>query len=320
MISLPSQPKIIQKKGQLGIFEIEGLYPGYGVTIGNCFRRILLSSLEGAAVTQVKIKNVLHEFSTVPGVLEDVIMILLNIKKLRFKMFDDVPQIAVLSAKGEKTVKGGDFKMSSQVELRNPEQHIATLTKPAADLNIEIQIEKGVGYETVEERENKKPEVGVLRVDAIFTPVQRVSFNVEQMRVGKRIDFDRLRIEVETDGTVDPEDALHQAAKILYDHFALLAGGLAQSEVKEGGVSDKAGKEANSKKKLVNTEGVEEEWKKTKVEDLKISERTKNVLVNNNIKTLGGLLRKSDEELAKFEGFGDKAVEEVKKLRKKFAK
>lgn len=316
MIPLPSQPKIVQKKGPLGIFEIEGLYPGYGVTIGNCLRRVLLSSLPGAAITQVKIKNVLHEFSTIPGVIEDVVMLLLNIKKLRFKMYDDGPQTATLDVKGEKSASGSDFKMSSQVELKNSEQHIATLTKPSADLSIEVLIEKGVGYETIEERESKKSEVGVLPVDAIFTPVQRVSFNVEQMRVGKRIDFDKLRIEVETDGTVDPEDALHQAAKILCDHFSLLAGDLAKEEVKEDEALDKA-KKINGKTKVAVSLD-DEEWKKTKVEDLKISERTKNVLLSNSVKTLGGLLKKADDELVKLEGFGEKAIEEIKKLRKKF--
>jgi len=223
MIPLPSKPKIIQKKENMAIFEIKGLYPGYGVTIANSLRRILLSSLEGAAVTQVKIKGVSHEFSTIPGVLEDVIMILLNLKKLRFQSFGEVPQTATLAIKGEREIKGKDFKLSPQVELANPQAHIATLTKKSAELNMEIQIEKGVGYAPVEKRERRKMEIGVIPIDAIFTPVRKVSFSIENMRVGKRTDFDRLKIEIETDGTVSPQVALRQASGIFLAHFSLFS-------------------------------------------------------------------------------------------------
>ncbi|RLC40011.1 MAG: DNA-directed RNA polymerase subunit alpha [Candidatus Nealsonbacteria bacterium] len=304
MIPLPSQPKIIQKKGNTALFEIEGLYPGYGVTIGNSLRRVLFSSLEGAAITEVKIKGVAHEFSTLPGVLEDVVMILLNLKKLRFRSFAQEPQIATLNVKGEKEVKGKDFKLPPQVEIANPQSHIATLTKSQASLNMEVKIEKGVGYEPVERREIKKKEIGVIPIDAIFTPVKRVGFWVENMRVGKRTDFDRLKIEIETDGTLSPEEALKEASEILLNHFSLL------SKISE----KKSEKEISPKEKK---EEEKEDIRKMKIEELKVSERTKNALVKNGIRTVGGLLRKSERDLLNLEGLGEKGVEEIKKVLKK---
>ncbi len=222
MIPLPLQPKVVEKKGNSAIFEFEGLYPGYGVTIGNSLRRVLLSSLPGAAVTQVKIKNTQHEFSTIPGVREDVINILLNIKQLRFKLYGEESQKAKLSVKGAKTVKGSAFQLPSQVELMNKEASVATLTAKTAHLEIEILIEKGLGYEPAEIRKKGKMEIGTIALDAIFTPVRKVSYRVENMRVGERTDFDRLSIELETDGTVTPEEALSEAAGILVKHFGLL--------------------------------------------------------------------------------------------------
>ncbi|OGZ24763.1 MAG: DNA-directed RNA polymerase subunit alpha [Candidatus Nealsonbacteria bacterium RIFCSPLOWO2_01_FULL_43_32] len=223
MIPLPLQPKVIEKKDNRAIFEIAGLYPGYGVTIGNSLRRVLLSSLEGAAVTQVKIKGVQHEFSTIPGVIEDVITILLNIKQLRFKLHTEEPQQATLKVKGQKAVKGANFALPSQVDLMNQDVHVATLTAPTANLEIEILIEKGLGYEPVETRKKGKLEIGTIAVDAIFTPVRKVSYRVESMRVGERTDFDRLILELETDGTTTPEGALSQASEILVRHFSLLS-------------------------------------------------------------------------------------------------
>ncbi|PIR71945.1 MAG: DNA-directed RNA polymerase subunit alpha [Candidatus Nealsonbacteria bacterium CG10_big_fil_rev_8_21_14_0_10_36_228] len=223
MIPLPLQPKIIEKKGNYARFEIEALYPGYGVTIGNSLRRILLSSLEGAAVTQMKMKNVPHEFSTIPGVLEDVILIMLNLKQMRFRLYTQEPQKGFLKVKGEKEVKGSDFELPSQVELVNPDCHIATLTQKSSELEMEIQIEKGIGYSPKEARGREKLEIGTIPIDAIFTPVKRVAFQVENMRVGERTDFDRLFLEVETDGTISPEAAFSQTSEILVKHFSLLA-------------------------------------------------------------------------------------------------
>ncbi len=224
MIPLPQKAKIIKKEQNKATFEIEGLYPGYGVTVGNSLRRVLLSSLPGAAVSQMKIKGVQHEFSTIPGVLEDVISIMLNLKQLRFRVFTDEPQKATLKVKGGKEIKGSDFEIPSQIELINKSAHIATLTAKSAELEIEIQIEKGIGYRPRELKKKptqEKLEIGVIPLDCIFTPVKRVAYRIENMRVGERTDFDKLTLEIETDGTISPEDAFFQAAEILVKHFSL---------------------------------------------------------------------------------------------------
>lgn len=227
MINLPNQPKILKKEGNKAIFEIEALYPGYGITIGNSMRRVLLSSLSGVAVTQVKIKGIAHEFSTIPGVLEDVILIIMNLKQLRFKIFTEEPQKATLKISGEKKVSGGDFNFPSQVELVNKDCHIATLTTKSAELEIEIQIEKGIGYSSKEAREKasvsaeKKLAIGTISIDAFFSPVRGVSYRIENMRVGERTDYDRLFLEIETDGIITPEQAFWQASEILVNHFSM---------------------------------------------------------------------------------------------------
>ena len=203
-----------------GVFEVEGLFAGYGLTIGNAVRRALLSSLPGAAVTEVKVKNVPHEFSTLPGVKEDMVEVALNFKKLRFRLHVDEPQVLALKVKGEKVVTAGDIELNSNVELMNPEEVLATLTAKDAELDMEIKVERGLGYVPVEARKSEgRLPIGTIAVDAIFTPVIRVNYTVEDMRVGDRTDYNRLRLEVETDGTISPSSALHKAANILKDHF-----------------------------------------------------------------------------------------------------
>lgn len=311
MISLPLPPKIIQKnlpagrQGKAAIFEIEGLYPGYGVTIGNSLRRVLLSSLQGASITQVKIKGASHEFSTLPGVLEDTIMILLNLKKLRFKIFEGEVQKAELKVKGEKEVMGSDFKTFSQIKLVNPDVHIATLTDKKAELEIELQIEKGIGYEPKEQRKNgKKSEIGAIATDAIFTPIKNVNFQVENMRVGDRTDFDKLSLEIETDGTITPEEAFFEACELLIKHFNIIFEGKAEKPVE---------KKATEKLEAETAADATE----TLVEDLKLTGRTLNALLKNNIKTVGGILRKSEKSLMELDGMGEKALSEVKRKIKK---
>lgn len=231
MIPLSQTVKLVEKKGNRALFEIEALYPGYGITIGNTLRRVLLSSMEGAAATQVKIKGVSHEFSTIPGVLEDVVTILLNLKQMRFKVHGEGSSRATLQVKGEKEVKGSNFKLPSEVELINQDVHIAALTTKTAELEMELQIEKGVGYVPVEVRtKGKKDEIGVIALDAIFTPVKRVSFKVENMRVGEKTDFDKLSLEIETDGTITPEIAFWRAAEILRSQFELIGQGVKPEE------------------------------------------------------------------------------------------
>lgn len=233
MIPLSQSAKRIEKKGNTASFDIETLYPGYGVTIGNTLRRVLLSSMEGAAATQVKIKNASHEFSTIPGVMEDVVTLLLNLKQLRFKLYGDGPVRAILRVKGEKEIKGSQFELPPEAEVMNKDVHIATLTSKTAELEMELQIEKGVGYVPSEARaQGKKDEIGVIALDAIFTPVRRVSFKVTNMRVGERTDFDKISLSIETDGTITPEAALFSATEILRTQFELIGQGVKPKEEK----------------------------------------------------------------------------------------
>jgi DNA-directed RNA polymerase subunit alpha len=221
MIPLSLTPKTIEKKDNWALIEIEALYPGYGVTVGNALRRVLLSSLEGSSATQIKIKGVPHEFSTISGVIEDVITIMLGVKQLRFKMTGEDPQTCVLKAKGEKEVTGKDFDIPSQLELINPEAHIATLTAKTAKLEMEIVVERGIGYTSRETKKKEKLEIGVIPLDAIFTPIKKVGFKVQNMRVGERTDYDKLLLEIETDGTITPEEAFTKASEIIVLHFSL---------------------------------------------------------------------------------------------------
>lgn len=305
-LPLPSQPKIIKKKGNLAEIQIENLFPGYGTTIGNTLRRVLLSSLSGAAITQVKIKGVQHEFSTIPGVLEDVITIILNLKQLRFKMYTSEAQQITLKIKGEKEVKGADFDLPTQVELINKDQHIAALTDKKSKLEIEVLVEKGLGYEPVERRKKEKTEVGVIAIDAIFTPVRKVSYQVESMRVGERTDFDRLSLELETDGTISPEEAFFQAANILINHLSLI------KETFEKEVSPVKDSVVKKQKKKISKDST-----KMKIEDLNLSSKLKNALLKGNIKTVGGILKKNRENLLKLEGMGEKGIKEIEKKIKK---
>jgi len=223
MIPLPLAPKVIEKKGNLAQIEIEALFPGYGVTVGNALRRVMLSSLEGAAVTQINIKGVPHEFSTIAGVMEDVITLMINVRQLRFKMTGDETQMCILKAKGEKEVTGNDLEVPSQLELVNPDQHIASLTSKTSKLEIEIKVEKGTGYVSKDARSTKiKLEIGTIPLDAMFTPVRKVGFKVQNMRVGDRTDFDKIIFDIETDGTITAETAFSRASEILVNHFAML--------------------------------------------------------------------------------------------------
>lgn len=212
--------KKVSEDAKSGVFEIEGLYTGYGLTVGNVLRRALLSSLPGAAVTQIKVKNASHEFTTLPGLQEDLVELSLNLKKLRFRVFTDEPQVLTLDAKGEHVVTGADMKLNASVELVNPGEVLGHLTAKSAELHMEITVEKGMGYATSESRNaHEKLPVGAIAIDALFSPVTKVNFTVEDMRVGERTDYNRLRLEIETDGTVSPSKALHFAAEVLKNHF-----------------------------------------------------------------------------------------------------
>jgi len=301
-IPLPITPKVIEKEDNRAVFEIEGCYPGYGITLGNALRRVLLSSLPGASATGFKIKGVQHEFSTIPGIVEDAIEIILNLKKVRFKLYTDQPVMVFISAKGQKEVKACDIKVSSDVEVINKDAVIATLTDKKSELEMEIKVEKGLGFVPVERRKKEKLEIGMIAIDAIFTPVLKSNFEVENMRVGERTDFNRLKIDIETDGSIAPEEAFAQAAEILVNQFKLFL------EIKKP--------EEQSQK--IREEEASEDVLKIKIEDLKLSTRTINALIEGGIKTLGGLSKKSESSLKEIEGMGDKGIKEIKKIFKKY--
>lgn len=229
--------KRVKEDDKVGVFAIEGLYRGYGLTIGNAIRRVLLSSLPGAAITRFKIKGIKHEFTTIPGVVEDVIEIGLNLKNVKFLFYASEPQVLTLKVKGEKEVKAQDIKGNTDVEVANPDFHIATLTAKDALLDIELTVEKGSGYMPVESRKLEKLPIGSIALDAIFSPVINVNFTVENMRVGDRTDYNRVLLQVETDGTVSPSRAVHKAADILLDHFKRISDIEIQEEKPGGGTA-----------------------------------------------------------------------------------
>lgn len=220
---LPQSLKFLPgEHGYKGSFVIEPCYYGYGVTLGNALRRVLLSSLPGGAVTTIRVEGAQHEFSTIPNVKEDLVELILNFKLLRLKVFSEEPVMLVLQARGEKEVTAKDIKPNASVEIVNPDLHIATLTDAKAQLNIEIVVQQGRGYVTTEMREKEKLDIGMIAIDAAFTPVRNVGFQVENTRVGQITNYDKLTLTIETDGTVTPKEAFQQAVDILLNHFNFL--------------------------------------------------------------------------------------------------
>ncbi|PJE74304.1 MAG: DNA-directed RNA polymerase subunit alpha [Candidatus Taylorbacteria bacterium CG10_big_fil_rev_8_21_14_0_10_41_48] len=308
-IVLPSKPKIVLEKGSLGVYEIDGLYPGYGHTLGNSLRRIILSSLTGAAVTHVKIAGVSHEFSTISGVKEDVITILLNLKKLRVRLLTSEPQTLNLKVKGIKDITAKDIELPGQVELLSPEQHIASVTEKSAELDIEITVSNGLGYVTKEVLQKERVDIGTIALDAAFTPIKKVNYEVENMRIGDRTDFNRLRITVETDGTMTPHEALEQSIAIMINQLKAIVG--FKEEEPEPVIEDT--KISSPAKKELDTE-----FLKTRIETLNLSQRTTNALTSSGVRTVGGLVRKKEEDIENVEGLGPKGIQEIRKALAEF--
>lgn len=249
-ITSPQETKYTELAENHGKFEIPGCYPGYGTTLGNALRRVLLSSLEGAAAHSIKINGVSHEFSTIPGVMEDVVQIILNLKQVRFRLFSDEPVKVTIKSKGEGVITAGDIKTSSDVEIVNKDQVIATLTDKKTEFEMEIEIDKGLGYVPAESRERDEKEIGVIAIDAVYTPVKRVNYEVENMRVGKRTDFDKITLEVLTDGSITPTEAFQKSVAILVGQF--------QSLVNAEEVVEVAAKAPKKSKKKAEVEATEE--------------------------------------------------------------
>jgi len=313
-IIMPSKPRVVLEEGSKGVFEIDGLSPGYGHTLGNSLRRIILSSLPGASIVSIKIDGVSHEFQTMDGIKEDVIVMILNLKKARFKMLSDEPQTITLSIKGPKEVLASDIKTGGQVEILNPELHIAEVTGKV-NLNIEMKIEKGLGFIPKEVFQKEKVDVGTIAVDAIFTPIRRVSYEVENMRVGDNTNHNRLRISIETDGTLTAREALSRSIEIMINQLkAIIDFKEPEEEVK----SKKVAKENVADEDKEEKKGDFADVLKTRTDSLDLSTRTLNALTSANIRTLGGLARKKREDLLEVEGIGEKGITEIKKVLNKF--
>lgn len=308
-IIVPSKPKIIREEGFSGIYEIDGLYPGYGHTLGNSLRRIILSSIPGAAVTRVKIQGVEHEFSSIDGVKEDVITIILNLKKLRIKLLTDEPQTLTIKAKGIKKISAKDIEVPGQVEILNPELHIVEMTDKSSDVNIEITVEKGLGYVSKDIIHKDRVDIGTISLDATFTPIKKANYEVENMRVGDRTDFNRLRISIETDGTLTPKQALEDSITLMIHQLKAVVG-FKEEEPEPVVVSKEDSKESENGEPK---QELDVEFLKTRIDAIGLSPRTVKALSNANIRTVGGLARKKEVDILDVEGLGSKGVQEIKK-------
>lgn len=310
-IILPSKPRIVSEDDRKGTYEIDNLYPGYGHTLGNSLRRIILSSLPGAAITSVKIDGVSHEFSTVEGIKEDVVLILLNLKKVRFKLLTDEPQVVTLSAKGAQQVTAAEITAGGQVEVLNPEQYICELTDKSSKFNVELTVEKGLGFVPRDTHQKGKVDIGTIAVDAIFSPIRRVAYEVENMRYGDKTNYNRLRIIIETDGTLTPRQALERSIEIMILQLQAIFDfkvDLTREDVSTGAaVKESAMEDTGAAKEDVT------DVMKTRIDTLNLSTRTLNALNAANIRTLGGIARKKEEDLLEIDGLGGKGIEEIKR-------
>lgn len=315
-ILLPQKPRVVSESETKGIYEIDNLYPGYGHTLGNSLRRIILSSLPGAAITSIKIDGVAHEFSTLEGLKEDIVLVILNLKKVRFKLLTDEPQVAILQVKGPKLVTAADIKTPGQLEVLTPDQYIGELTDKNTTLSVELTVEKGLGFVPRELHQKAKVDIGTIAVDAIFSPIRRVAYEVENMRVGDNTNHNRLRITIETDGTLSPAQALERSIEIMILQLQAIYGFKGMEEV----VAEKAPVEAVVHHTSENTTETQTETAdlsdvmKTRIDTLPLSSRILNALAQANIRTLGGIARKKEDDLLEIEGIGEKGLQEIKRI------
>lgn len=304
-VTLPSKPRVVKEEDFQGIYEIDGLYPGYGHTLGNSLRRIILSSLPGAAVTHVKIDGVKHEFDAIDGVREDVITILLNIKRMRIALHSEEPVTMRLKASKAGLVTAKDIEAPSQIEILSPEQPIAEITGKGVDLDIEMTVARGLGYVPREVHQKEKVDIGAIAMDAVFTPIRRANYEVENMRVGDRTDFNRLRLFVETDGTMTPREAMEKSIEIMIHQLKAITG-FKETEVvvPEPVEVEEAEPE------------VDQDVLKTRIENLDLSARTEGALEGASIRTIGGLVKKSKDDILSLDGIGPKGLDEIEDLLK----
>jgi len=287
----------IEEKGNLGVYSYEPLPTGFGHTLANALRRVLLSSIRGAAVTQVKIDGATHQFTTVPGVKEDIVEITLNLKKLRFKSYSDDLVVVTISKKGAGKVTAKDIELTSDVEIMNKDQHIATLSNSKSKLEMELVIEQGVGYSPMEDRETSK--IGVVILDALFSPIVNANYSIEPTRFGGRTDLDKITFTIETDGSISPKEAIKEASKILKEYYILFEEWNPDSQEEEVEEKPKAGAK------------VGEDFL---IEELPLQTRTINALKKAKINSLHELAKKTDEELEDIKNIGEKSLDEIKEL------
>ncbi len=305
-IHTPGLVKVDEHSATSATFAIEPLHSGYGMTLGNSLRRVLLSSISGAAVTSFKVEGVSHEFTDVKGVKEDVVDIMLNLKGIRFRIYGDEGQDLRIVKSGKGVVTAKDIETNADVEIVNPEHVIATIDDPKGKLVIDLKVEVGRGYRTIEEGAARKASDSIA-LDAIFSPVLRVRYKVEHTRVGQITDLDKLLISIDTDGSITPQDAFEEAAAILINQYTALAG-------KTRVAAEQPASEASGDSEFGGGDmmGDEPSVLSTSIEDLNLSARTTNALINNEIQTIRDLFALSDAELRDLKGFGSKALDEVK--------
>lgn len=298
VIHNPTLANIEEHSANSATFTIEPLHTGYGMTLGNSLRRVLLSSIAGSAIVAFKIEGATHEFTTIPGVKEDVVDIMLNLKQVRFKSESEEPVQVRLEKKGAGVVTAKDIKITADVEVVTPDTIIATIDDPKATLIIDIVVDSGRGYRTVEESSERRLHSDMIAVDALFSPVARVRYKVENTRVGQTTDLDKLILTVDTDGSISPKDAFEEASAILINQYTALAGSTRVEAAPSVG------------SKHLDADGGSELM--TPIEDLNLSARTTNALINNDIRTINDLVTLSEPELRELKGFGSKALDEVK--------
>jgi DNA-directed RNA polymerase subunit alpha len=301
-VALPSKPRVVSEEGASGIYEIDGLYPGYGHTLGNSLRRIILSSLQGAAITQVKVDGVQHEFSAIAGIKEDVLTMVLNLKRVRIAMHADGPLSMTLKVGQPGIVTAASITAPSQIEILNPDQYIAEITAKGAKIELEMTVERGMGYVPRDIHQKDKVDVGTVALDAVFTPIRRVNYEVENMRVGDQTDYNRLRIFIETDGSLSPREALERSIEIMIHQLHAIIG------FQEASSEETAPEEAHAS---VAEMKLDTDVLKTRIETLDLGARTARALEEANIRTVGGLVRKKKDDILALDGMGPKSLMEI---------
>lgn len=310
-IVLPTKLHVVKEDGAKGVYEIEGLYPGYGHTLGNSLRRIILSSLPGVSITAVRIKGADHEFATLNGIKEDVLTILLNLKKVRFALHAGESAKVNLQVKGLNVVTASAFETTGEVEITTPDQYIAEVTDKKAELDIELTLAKGIGFVSKEDFEEQEMAIGHILVDAIFSPIRKVNYEVENMRVGDRTDYNLLRINLETDGSISAKEALEASLTIMINQFRAILDLKEIENIQDTPIEDSVVIVEDVLHEDVIDEDERVELLKTRVDTLDFSSRTEKALSNASIRTLGGIVQKTPENLLALDGFGQKSLDEV---------